>query len=129
MRAARIFWPCPGRAKTIQYYHPQLPDWSSSECSAFILQRPADFLIARLAFKCVKLGRKAQAQRLYFYEAGMTPILQAVANTALALGSGVSEIAVAKRDFGVPSGGWSPGMMLNGQALAVMGRAAKTDQE
>lgn len=59
----------------------------------------------------------------------MTPTLQAAAYTALALGAGVWDFAVAKRDFGVPSGGWSLDMMLNRQAFAMTGRAAKTDQE
>jgi hypothetical protein len=85
-------------------------------------------LIARLAFNCVKLGRKAQAQRLYFYEVGMTPNLQAAAIAALVLGTGISAIAVSKRDFAMPSGDWSPGMMLDRQAFAMTGRTEKTDQ-
>jgi hypothetical protein len=85
-------------------------------------------LIARLAFNCVKLGGKAQAQRLYFYEVGMTPNLQAAAIAALVLGTGISAIAMSKRDFAMPSGDWSPGMMLDRQAFAMTGRAEKTDQ-
>ncbi|WP_050524449.1 hypothetical protein [Pseudorhodobacter wandonensis] len=59
----------------------------------------------------------------------MTPILQAAAYSALALEAGGWEFAVAKRDFGVLSGGWSLDMMLNRHAFAMTDRAAKTDQE